>query len=141
MSAHVDPVIVEMEGLPRQNGELLFEAPWEARAFGIAVALCREQGIEWDAFRQRLIEEIATWERAHGSEPSDAWSYYERWAASLERLVLELGLVREAELAGRADELAHLDRHDHDHDHHHPGDGSERQAASQDIHSKTVALP
>jgi nitrile hydratase accessory protein len=117
--ARVDPAIVEMEGLPRQNGELVFEAPWEARAFGVAVALCRDQGIEWDVFRRRLIEEIAAWEREHGSGPSDEWSYYERWAASLERLVLELGLVGEAELSARAGELAQLDRHDHDDDHEH----------------------
>ena len=25
--------------LPRENGELVFQAPWEARAFGLAVAL------------------------------------------------------------------------------------------------------
>jgi nitrile hydratase accessory protein len=116
---HVDPAIVEMEGLPRQNGELVFEAPWEARAFGVAVALCREQGLEWDVFRSRLIEEIGAWEREHGSEPGDEWSYYERWAASLERLVLELGLLREPELSARAEELAHADSHDHDHLHDH----------------------
>jgi nitrile hydratase accessory protein len=119
--AQVDPAIVEMEGLPRQNGELVFEAPWEARAFGVAVALCREQRLEWNVFRSRLIEEIGAWEREHGREPGGEWSYYERWAASLERLVLELGLLREPELSARAEELAHADSHDHDHlhDHHH----------------------
>ena len=25
--------------LPRSNGELIFDAPWEGRAFGLAVAL------------------------------------------------------------------------------------------------------
>ena len=113
--ARVDPAVVEMEGLPRQNGELVFEAPWEARAFGVAVALCREQGIDWEQFRSRLIAEIGAWEHEHGSGPSDEWSYYERWAATLERLVVELGLVDESELARRADELAHADSHDHDH--------------------------
>jgi nitrile hydratase accessory protein len=113
MSA-VDPAIVALEGLPRQNGELVFGEPWEARAFGVAVALCREQQIEWDVFRARLIEEIAAWESS-GSD--DDWSYYERWAASLERLVLELGLLGETELTARAAQIAHADSHDHDHDH------------------------
>jgi nitrile hydratase accessory protein len=98
-----------MEGLPRQNGELVFEAPWEARAFGVAVALCREQGLDWQIFRSRLVDEIGAWER----EPRGEWSYYERWAASLERLVLELGLVEERELETRAAQLAHADSHDH----------------------------
>jgi nitrile hydratase accessory protein len=115
----VDPAIAEMDGLPRQNGELVFEQPWEARAFGVAVALCREQGIDWEAFRSRLIDEIGTWEHEHGSVPSDVWSYYERWAASLERLVLELGLAQEAEVSARADLIAHADSHDHDHLHAH----------------------
>ena len=37
-----DPRISTMDeqvALPRKNGELVFEAPWEARAFGLAVAL------------------------------------------------------------------------------------------------------
>jgi nitrile hydratase accessory protein len=115
MSA-VDPAIVALEGLPRENGELVFGAPWEARAFGVAVALCREQQIEWDVFRSRLIEEIAAWE---ASPQDDQWSYYERWAASLERLVLELGLLDETELRARAAQIEQHDSHDHDHDHHH----------------------
>jgi nitrile hydratase accessory protein len=107
VDATVDPAIVAMDGLPRQNGELVFEEPWEARAFGVAIALCRAQGIEWEAFRSRLIDEIGAWEHE--------WSYYDRWAASLERLVLELGLVQEREVSARADQLAHADSHDHDH--------------------------
>ena len=54
--------------LPRRNGELVFTAPWQARAFGVAVALCEQQGIDWEAFRSRLIEEIGAWEREHGAE-------------------------------------------------------------------------
>lgn len=97
----VDRAIVEMHGLPRQNGELVFEQPWEARAFGVAVALCREQSIDWELFRSRLIVEIGGWEHEHGSVPSDEWGYYERWAASLERLALELGPVAEPEVSAR----------------------------------------
>jgi nitrile hydratase accessory protein len=132
LDAMVDPVVVAMDGLPRQNGELVFEQPWEARAFGVAIALCREQGIEWEAFRSRLIDEIAAWEREHGSGPSDEWRYYERWAATLERLVLELGLVAEPEVAARAEQLAHADRHDHDHDHDHDSDRDSAQVEHRD---------
>ena len=42
VSGSADRLIANMEGsaaLPRKNGELVFEAPWEGRAFGIAVAL------------------------------------------------------------------------------------------------------
>ena len=119
MSGAVDPAISGTEGLPRRNGELVFTAPWQARAFGVAVALCREQGIEWDAFRTRLIEEIGAWEREHGAGAGGDWDYYEHWLASLERLVLELKIVDRAEVEARMQRIAHADRHDHDHDHDH----------------------
>jgi nitrile hydratase accessory protein len=114
----VDPSIAQMPDLPRQNGELVFAEPWQARAFGVAIALCEQQGIDWEAFRSRLIAEIGAWEREHG-EGAEGWDYYERWLASLERLVFDLGLVGDAEVAARVEQLAHADRHDHDHDHGH----------------------
>ena len=70
--------------VPRKNGELVFEAPWEGRVFGMAVALSDDQLYAWDDFRDRLVAEIAAAE-AHG----DASGYYERWLASFERLLLD----------------------------------------------------
>ncbi len=82
--------------LPRSNGELVFAAPWEGRAFGIAVALNEDGAYEWGEFQRRLAEEIA-------AEPSDeeGSEYYERWLASLERLLLENSLVTREELDAR----------------------------------------
>ena len=93
---------------PRANGELVFREPWESRAFGIAVSL-HEQGLfAWDEFRQRLIEEIAAWERAHPAAETEAegYRYYERWLAALERLLADKGLCAGEQLATRAAELA-----------------------------------
>jgi nitrile hydratase accessory protein len=75
--------------LPRDNGELLFDAPWQARAVALAVALVQEAGLPWDAFRLRLIEAID----AGPDRP-----YYESWAAALESLVLHQGLCSESAL-------------------------------------------
>jgi hypothetical protein len=47
------------ESLPRDNGELVFEAPWQARALAIAVALVESLDVPWDTFRRRLMAEIA----------------------------------------------------------------------------------
>src|SRR5207302_9267381 len=58
----VAPEIANLEGpsaLPRKNGELVFEAPWEGRAFGIAVALSERGTYGWDEFRERLVERLA----------------------------------------------------------------------------------
>ncbi len=97
---------------PRKNGELVFEAPWESRAFGMAVTLHERGLFEWEEFRRRLIREIGAWERAH---PEDAeWSYYARWLAALEALLAEKGICPGPELDRRASELA-ARPHGHDH--------------------------
>jgi nitrile hydratase accessory protein len=110
----VDPAVAEMPGaaaLPRANGELVFDAPWQSRAFGMAVSLYRGGVYEWDRFRERLIAEIAR------GGPDDGGRYYERWLEALERLLREDGVVGGDELEARVAELAAHDEHEHDHHH------------------------
>jgi nitrile hydratase accessory protein len=111
-----DDRIAQMDGdaaLPRKNGELVFEAPWEGRAFGLAVALSDRRVYDWDEFRSRLVAKIAS-----GESP-----YYESWLAALENVLLSHGLVTVSELDLRTQEYASGERtdedddHDHDHDH------------------------
>ena len=75
--------------LPRDNGELVFETPWQARALAIAVALVEKLGLPWDAFRHRLMDEI-------GKDPQRP--YYESWGAALESMVVDLELATPAAL-------------------------------------------
>ena len=83
---------------PRANGGLCFAAEWERAAFGIALALARDGHFEWEDFRQRLIVAIGDWEDGHA--PADpSWSYYERWLAALEAVLVEAGLATPEELA------------------------------------------
>jgi nitrile hydratase accessory protein len=86
-------VPLDDESLPRDNGELVFEAPWQARALVIAVALTEKLGLPWDAFRLRLMEEIAT-------DPQRP--YYESWGAALESMVIDLDLTTPAALDAAA---------------------------------------
>ncbi len=103
---------------PRDNGELVFAAPWESRAFGVALALHDAGRIHWEDFRQALIAEIGAWEAAHPA--SEGWSYYECWLRSLERVVAGQGLVGRDDLRARAALLAALPAgHDHDEAGHH----------------------
>ena len=104
MESNTDQRIANMDGdasLPRKNGELVFEAPWEGRAFGLAVAMNEDGLYEWGHFREKLAAEIASAE-GQGTE-SD---YYERWLASLEKLAIERGFVTAAELDTRTQEYA-----------------------------------
>ena len=105
--------ITDMQGevaLPRQNGELVFATPWEARAFGLAVAL-QENGVyEWREFSAALAAEIARAEQAGNTS-----TYYERWLSSLEKLLVANGLVTPAEVSDRvASHAAHDDHADHE---------------------------
>lgn len=116
MAPETDSAISEMEGeaaLPRKNGELVFEAPWEGRAFGLAVALNQGGFYEWRAFRDQLVAQIADADAAS----SDS-TYYERWLASLEELLVARGLVTRTELDTRTHEYETGERDDEDdHDH------------------------
>lgn len=67
--------------LPRRNGEMVFEAPWEGRAFGLAAAYVEASGVGWAAFRAHLIAAIA--------DLPEGTPYYEAWVEALERLVAE----------------------------------------------------
>jgi nitrile hydratase accessory protein len=89
---------------PRDNGELVFAAPWESHAFGLALAL-REAGcIVWEDFRQALISEIGSWQASRSAAGS--WSYYGCWLRALERLADERGLVTAGDLRARVATLA-----------------------------------
>jgi nitrile hydratase accessory protein len=103
---------------PRENGELVFAAPWESRAFGVAAALVERGLFDWDEFRAVLIAEIAAWETAGAAR--EPWSYYARWQAALEQLLARKGVCARAEVEARSDALSALPAgHDHDHDHAH----------------------
>lgn len=96
---------------PRQNGELVFATPWEARAFGLAVALQEGGAYEWREFSAALSAEISRAERA-----GDSSTYYERWLLGLENLLIANGVVTTAEISVRMRHHAtHLDHADHDH--------------------------
>jgi hypothetical protein len=75
------------EAPPRRNGELVFDAPWQGRAFGLCVAILEREGLGWDAFRVHLV-------RAIGAMP-DA-DYYEQFVEALGAFIEALGLASAA---------------------------------------------
>jgi hypothetical protein len=74
--------------LPRDNGELVFDAPWQGRVLAMALAVVQERGLDWDQFRRRLIAAI-------DADPERP--YYESWTVALTDLVVDLGILRSAE--------------------------------------------
>ena len=75
--------------LPRRNGELAFDAPWQSRVFGLAAAVVDHAlGCDREPFRQQLIKAVA-------AEPGRP--YWESWTAALEALVASLTLTGHVE--------------------------------------------
>jgi hypothetical protein len=64
---------------PRSNGEVVFDAPWQARVFGLTAAVVETRfGGNREPFRRHLIAAIAA-----GPERP----YWESWVIALEQLV------------------------------------------------------
>ena len=74
-----------------------FDADWQRRAFGVAVALSEFGHYPWDAFQQELITAIGDWEKSPATERGD-WQYYDHWLAALETVLVGHGLVSAEEL-------------------------------------------
>lgn len=99
---------------PRSNGELVFEAPWESRLFGVTMALHETGRFEWREFQQRLIAAVQCWEA--DAPEGEVYRYYERWAEALESLLDDRGIVTGEAIDARAISLAARPAgHDHDH--------------------------
>ena len=97
---------------PMANGEVLFEAPWHGRVFGMAVALHEAGVFAWDEFQSQLIAQIGAWDRQqHGA---DEYLYYDHFQAALQQLMVSKNLLSADALAHRQAHLAELP-HGHDH--------------------------
>jgi hypothetical protein len=89
-----EPAGAPPDDLPRRNGELAFDAPWESRAFGTTAAYLRACGLPWERFRAELIAAVR-------SAPVGT-TYYESFAAALEALVVGDGALSRPEIDARA---------------------------------------
>lgn len=72
----------------------VFNEPWEAQAFAMAVSLNAKGLFTWTEWAAALAREIA-------ARPE--LSYYESWLAALEKLVEEKQVMSESERLARID--------------------------------------
>ena len=89
--ATVDAALAAEAPLPRDNGELVFEEPWQGRALGMAVVALDRLGVSWADFRQHLANAIAA--RPASQDESPATAYYAAWLDALERLLADRGVI------------------------------------------------
>lgn len=138
-----DEVLPEERDQPTRSSAT-FEAPWQARAFALAVALTDETDLPWETFQSRLVAAVEA-DSGDRDELSDETVYYRQWLTALEQLLVEEDLLEPGEVAERAlafengerdahefvdgdphdhaneldDGHAHGRHHDHGHEHHH----------------------
>lgn len=104
--------------LNRSRDGPVFEAPWQARAFGLVIALHdADDSFDWVAFQQRLIEEVAvsTDVTPKPTQFDDLGTlfertYYDQWLTAFERLLIKEGYLDPAEIEERATEFAEGER-------------------------------
>jgi nitrile hydratase accessory protein len=87
----VDRALGDETQLPRDNGELVFEEPWQGRALGMGVVAVQRSGASWTEFRRHLVAAVAARPAAAGE--SAAAAYYACWLDALEALLSERGFL------------------------------------------------
>jgi nitrile hydratase accessory protein len=78
----------------RLDPDHVFSAPWEARAFALALKLSESGHFTWDEFREHLMAEVCASDRIRARDgTSDHGEYYEHFLRALEKLLDEKGLA------------------------------------------------
>ncbi|MEV0070649.1 MULTISPECIES: nitrile hydratase accessory protein [unclassified Amycolatopsis] len=72
----------------------VFDAEWQRRAFGLAVALSEFGHYAWEDFQRELIAAIGSWQSAPDDEKG-RWEYYRHWVTALDTVVRRHGLLEE----------------------------------------------
>ncbi len=82
----------------------MFDEPWQAQAFALAVKLSEQGYFTWKEWAGALADELKA--AADRGEPDDGSQYYHHWAAALERLVTAKGLTDSPALLERKEAWA-----------------------------------
>src|SRR5512147_3087360 len=91
-----------LPALPRDADGPVFQAPWQAQAFAMALSLHARGAFTWREWADALAAELAA--TAARGEPDDGTHYYEHWLAALEKLAARKGIVSGEALERRVGE-------------------------------------
>jgi nitrile hydratase accessory protein len=91
------PDLSGLPGLPLGEDGPVFREPWQAQAFGMALALHQRGLFSWQEWAQALSAQIYAAQALGDPDLGD--TYYQHWLAALESLVSAKGASSPAELA------------------------------------------
>jgi nitrile hydratase accessory protein len=89
------PPLDPLPGLPRDSEGPVFEQPWQAHAFAMAVSLHERGVFTWSEWSDALSRETRCIAR---DEPNHGETYYLHWLKALEGLVAAKGVASNQEL-------------------------------------------
>jgi nitrile hydratase accessory protein len=97
----------------------VFSAPWEARAFAIALGLSQAGLFTWDEFRACLIAEVGRSDRIRERDGTSAQGhYYDHFVRALEAVLSAKAILSAADIASELRKIQELPqagaRHDPD---------------------------
>ena len=83
--------IDDLPALPRDNDSPVFNEPWEAKAFALAVRLSEAGCFTWPEWVSIFSQEIKAAQEQGDPDLGD--TYYQHWLNALERICAAKGLV------------------------------------------------
>ncbi|WOD39615.1 nitrile hydratase accessory protein [Nodosilinea sp. E11] len=89
-------------GFSPDDQTLVFNAPWEAKAFAIVNHLATDQHCTWSEWTEYLVNEISTTDQ----EAPGSVTYYEQWVIACEKMLMAKGLIDAQGINSKLDELA-----------------------------------
>lgn len=92
----------DLPALPRDEGGPVFNEPWQAHAFALAVRLSEAGCFSWSEWAAVLGQEIRLAQER--GDPDLGQSYYHHWLNALERLCAQKGLVSGADMHRRKEQ-------------------------------------
>lgn len=104
----LDPTLIEM-AIPRNEDGPVFDAPWQAQAFALAVKLSEAGYFTWPEWAEIFGAEIArATKQGKGCGNED---YYLCWLAALETIVATKNILSPDQLAARKEQWRHANEH------------------------------
>ena len=86
--------------LPADGDGPVFQEPWQATAFALAVHLSERGAIPWTEWSAALAREI----RSAAGDPARADAYFQHWLRALERVCAEKGMIEPSEIRRRQEQ-------------------------------------
>jgi len=101
-------VVAARTDAPSEDHEPVFKTPWEARIFAMTAQLADSNQVEWDDFKNHLIDSVAYRDEFEDAcDDALGTAYYRAWLRATEKLLSDYQMCSPKELDARIHLLQH----------------------------------